>query len=407
MNAKKKKTLWFNDFVIDNDDIIFASGSFNGLFRANFKTGRSKFLACFPGEAMDGYHLYCGTYKYGNRILFIPAGGKQFLVYDMLNQSFEVIMFRDMNRKNEPFRYKYHGSVQVGKYVYVFGHSIPEILRVDMDNLKIKLYEGWLDELYKFGRKEEAPFFFEDVCAVDDSIFAVTGQNNSIIELDTKTDKIQIHSIGEKGSIYETLAYDGEYFWLTEQAKRIVKVDKKNWSCQYKEIEKNNTIKYFVSSIVMQEMVWLRSDRLGNIIQISCKDFAIKELDILYGEPDELYPNDNAFNLYLMKKIAENELVILCVQDCQMHLFDQKGEFKKEKFLWKDAEQDYFDDALYLLYKTSGKLKITERICRNVPSNNLYRFLYFVSYADIINISVEKSFNNGNTIHTYITDMLA
>lgn len=407
MNAGKKKTLWFNDFVIDNDDIFFASGSFNGLFHADFKTGRSEFLACFPGEAMDGYHLYCGTYKYGNRILFIPAWGKQFLVYDMRNQSFEAIMLRDINKKSEPIRYKYYGSIQVGKYVYVFGHSISEILRVDMDNLKIKHYESWLDELYKFGKKEEAPFFLKDVCVVDDSIFAVTGQNNSIMELDTKTDRIQFHSIGEKGSIYETLAYDGEYFWLTEQARRIIKVDKKNWSCQSKEIEKKDTTNYFVSSIVMQDVIWLSPDRLGNIIQVNCKDFAVKELAILYGEADELYPNDNAFNMYFMKKIAENELVFFCAQDCQWHLFDQKGEYKTLKFLWEYAEQDYYDDALYQLYKTSGELKITERICRNVPSYNLGNFICFVNHADMINKSMENSFHNGNAIHTYIKCILA
>ncbi len=394
-------TLWFNDFVIDGEDIIFSSGSFNGLFRADLRTGRSDFLGFFPGEDMLGVHLYCGTYKYKNNILFIPAWGRQFSVYDKSNKSFVSIRDGVYSKTDNLFWYKYYGSIQVEKYVYVFGGMVPEILRIDMEKLEIKYYDGWLEELYSLGRLERRPFFYKDVCLVDNSIFVVSGQNNSILELNIERDSILIHPIGERGEIYDTIAYDGGYFWLTQQAKRIIKVNKANWNIQHEDLVNKNLANCFLSSVVLHGEVFLFPDKLGNTIKFLCKDCLTRDIPVLYGKPDKWYPNDNAQNIYFVKKITEDKLVFLCAQDCQLHIWDQKGEQCRKKFQWENAAMDYYNG----LYSISNTMTIAELLHQKVPSYNLENFIYFVKRGRAKKNNLEKTFNNGNAIHAYIRDL--
>lgn len=148
--------LCMRDFVSENENtILFPSEYFNGLFRADLKTGNADLVGIFPGEDLYKESLYCSVHKYKNYILFVPSNGKQFCVYDMDEGLFQSIHSRKTSSKT----YKYNASILIGKYIYVFGGTVPEILRIDMETFQIKYYEGWLDKILQ-GWKERRESLF-------------------------------------------------------------------------------------------------------------------------------------------------------------------------------------------------------------------------------------------------------
>lgn len=394
--VKKDMSLSFNDFVFDKEGIIFASGSFNGLFQADFESGKADLIGTFPEEDMFGTHLYCGAHKYGKNILFIPAWGRRFALYNLESETFlnplpEIDLSVDMQKYG---KFAYYASISVGKYVYIFGYGKAEIIRFDMECLEGKRYEGWLETLIQFGINKDNPFFYKDICWIENSLFLVTGQNNSIVELNMKTDQIMIHPVGKKGCVYNTLAYDGKYFWLTERTKEILKVNKLNWKCQYKEIAKPIQTDYFLFSIFMNGEIWLFSNWNEKIFKVDCLDYSIKDLVIQFDESDEWYPSNEQYGYRFAKMIANDELAIFCSQDCKIHQFKDGKDFKKIKFYTKE------ENRVKEIYEWG--ISVHKRVKRfSNESNKLFSgiddFIFFIK-QDEMRIETEEK-NYGKVIY--------
>lgn len=336
---EKKMPLWFNDFVLDNGEIIFSSGSVNGLFRADIYTGEAQLIGRFPGEDMFGYHLYFQSHRHKDHILFVPARARQFALYNIKDNSFHMFLPDEIE---EMKHFKYIASVLVDKYVYSFGYKTSSIIRIDMETLEVKYYSGWLEKLYQFGNKVENAFFYKDVCVVGKSLFLVTGKNNSIVELNMNEDEIYIHPVGKKESVYNTIAFDGTSFWLTEQSKGFLKVNMKNWEYQYWEIENTIQTDCFVSSLMINNEVWLFSNHDEALYVINCKDSSIERLTVQFDKSDVWYPRNDEYG-YQFAKQLQNELAVFCTQDCQLHFLKQNEDIRRVKFFTSDLVADVYE----------------------------------------------------------------
>ena len=388
---EKKMSLWFNDFVLDNGEIIFSSGSVNGLFRSDIYTGKAKLIGRFPGEDMFGNHLYYNSHRYKDHILFVPAWARRFALYNMKDNSFHMFLPEEIGDKKH---FKYLASVLADKYVYVFGDKISSIIRIDMETLEVIYYSGWLEKLYQFGNNEENAFFFKDVCVVGKSLFLVTGKNNSIVELNMNEDKIYIHPVGKKGSVYNTIVFDGKSLWLTEQTKGFLKVNMKNWEYQYWKIENPIQTDCFVSSLMINNEVLLFSNQNEALYVINCKDPSIRRWTVQFDKSDVWYPRNDKFG-YRFAKQLRSELAVFCAQDCQLHFLKQNEDIRRVKFFTSDLMADVCE-------KNFRKMKNARTIYEsNIKFYQLEDFLLFLRNVEEESGDYERQ-DCGKTIYSCI-----
>lgn len=391
MCLSPRMSLWFNDFVFDNQDIIFASGSFNGLFRANIESGKAVLMGTFPDEEELCSHLYGGVQRYGDYILFIPAWAKNFAVYDVKQDMFCKIGIEigQNGKLNSKYNFAYYANILVGKNVYVFGYDRPEIICIDMESLEAYKYDKWQEQLMQFGEREGGPYFYKDICMIGYSLFLVTGQNNCIVELNMNTDQIYIHPVGTDGSYYNTIAYDGTYFWLTEQTQGFLKVDREDWSYQYKEIKKTIHTNYFLNSTFVYGDVWLFSNWDENIFRIYCKDSSFHMTKMIFDREDEWCGYNEQYGYRFFKKISDDKFVISCSQDCKLHLIDKGVDIMQIKFYTEDK------DVIEEVYKKNIVNKWKYGNC----ANEQYR-KYF-QLTDLMYISGKREIMSGKCCKEY------
>lgn len=361
MHEDKEISLWFYDFVLDQGQILFSAGNLNGVFQADLRTGKSRLLGIFSDESLFVSNLYCGTYLYKERILFVPMCGKEFAVYDMEKGKI-IKLHTEFAVGNRPLKNPiahFYGSLMIGKNVYAFGWDIPEIVCVDMETLHIKKYSELSEEIRSIGNKiDNGPYFFRDVCTNGNSLYVTLGMENAILELNMETDRIMIHSIGRKECIYKTLAFDGKYFWLTDQMKRIARVESKSWDFQDKEIGISLFSEYFNSSIFMNEEVWLLTNKEDNICKIECGKFSVCEKKLAYADRDKWFPNIEKYGAAMVKKIGANQLAIFAMRDCMMHILTNEDDIYRVRFYADTASEKYYTDCWY---KEGNKKIIFER----------------------------------------------
>ena len=381
--------LCMRDLVFKDDDtIIFPSENFNGLFSASIKTGKAHLIGTFPGEEMYKQRLYRGAHKYKHYILFVPAVGRHLLVYDMDKDAFQSIL----DKGASPSIFKYGASIMVNKYVYIFGgDNVPEILRIDMENFQVKYYEGWLEKICRYGEKKEKPYFYNSVCLVNNSLFAVTGQSNSILELDMQNDNIYIHSIGEKEDIFKALAWDGESFLLMDQAQNIIRADIKKGSFQYLKIENHVIKNWFSYSIVMGDEVWFVSNS-GNIVKINGNSIVNSRLET------EFYGSEQRENWYVMVKKVEKGLAFFSGPHYELHLFERGRGIKKIKILWEDPIRDYYDKYPKEYYH----LEHSKDSKNYILYENIETFIQYIKSTNNINVKEIKKSNIGKRTYDLI-----
>lgn len=362
----------------DNDTIIFPSINLNGLFSASIKTGKAYLVRTFPGEEMYKKNLYCGAHKYKHYILFVPARGRHLLVYDMDKDAFKSIL----DGGASPSIFRYGASILVNKYVYIFGATVSEILRIDMENFQVKHYEGWLEKICRYGEKKENPYFYGSVCMVNNSLFVVTGQSNSILELNMQNDNLYIHPIGEKEDIFKALAWDGESFLLMDQAQNILRADIEKGSFQYLKIENNVLENWFPFSIVMGDEVWFVSNIDEEIVKINRNSILNSRLGT------EFYGLEQRENGYSMVKKIEKKLFLFSTSHYELHLFERGQGIKKIKLFWEASIRDYYDKYPKGYYH----LELSKDSKIYAPYENIESFIKYIENTNNINAKeIEKS----------------
>lgn len=382
-------TLWFHDFVLDEKKVFFSAGGLNGLFQADLKTGESKLLGTFLGEKIFGANLYCGTYLYKSRILFVPLFGREFTVYDITKKE----IFKLQSEVTERYKAekipsaKFYASIMVGKNVYAFGWNIPEIVRIDMETLLIKTYKGWMEDLHWDEGRENEPYFNRDVCIKESSLFVVMGKDNAVLELNMDTDRIIIHSIGKEEHIYKTLTYDGKYFWLTDRMKGIVRVNGASWEYEYKKMDSFSSDAHFNSSILMDQEVWLFANKVDNIYRIDCQEFSVYEKKLDYAESDIWYPNTDRYGAVFAKKMESGQLAILTMQDCMMHFITGENDIYRVKLYAGHEAETFYEDYWF---NQEFRQIILEKY---EPPKVFYQLRSFLNYVKKDRVNLEESRN--------------
>jgi hypothetical protein len=143
INERKLK---FVDCVLINDKIWFSALNINGLFCADYKTGKAKFIGHFPSEYpigdKMGVWLYWPVQHYNNKLIFGPANANDIIVYDIKINEFIKHELRSVSREDVVYC-KFNSSILFENYIYFIPSLYPSIVRFDIETSEITYITEW------------------------------------------------------------------------------------------------------------------------------------------------------------------------------------------------------------------------------------------------------------------------
>lgn len=221
----------FERFAAYNDWMYFSSSLSNGLFRGNLKTEQTEFLGCFPKESLEQSFLYTGCARYENKIIFAPGMAECIALYDMQCNAIEMIELPDIEYKFRD-RKKFSDVFVFEHFAFFIPNRMPVIMKLDMNTCEVKLLTEWYEESLDEMLFPGDMLFTGDYAITDEKCYLPYCQKNMVLEVDLRSDETKFHRVGREETFFNTIAYDGELFWITGGMNYAV-----SWNCKTGETE--------------------------------------------------------------------------------------------------------------------------------------------------------------------------
>jgi len=208
--AAEKEAIGFHDFYSDGENIWVASNNCNGLFKINIESMEAEYIGSFPGEFLQGMHLYRSVAKVGSKLYFTPFMARSIGIYDLETNRFNTAP--ELRDKYIPF--KFERSVVHDNCIYFLPQRYKAIVRYDAEKNEITYIDDHMSELIdRYG--EKYPIYFGGGVAVqNDKAYIPCRMKNAVLEIDMAGQKCKILDIGEKGEKFIFICSCFGYFWL-------------------------------------------------------------------------------------------------------------------------------------------------------------------------------------------------
>ena len=254
-----------------NGDIYFKAYSTPGTFVLKKDTGTIRLIPEWNNKEKWHGYMYSDCSVCGSKIIYSPY--------------METRYFSILNTEDETFTYiENTKGYTVGKSV-VFGDDIyffekhPEGGRT----AKININDLKLEEVSWEGDAVENLLLFNDCCQVGGCLYGPNCNSAQICSFDIRDGRAKKYSLEKNMNSTTTVAYDGEYYWISGCCDEIVVWDKdRNVIENVIEIEHHETkLEWnmrFSSSIYRDGYIYFSPICYNKIIRIDTKTAQIEEL---------------------------------------------------------------------------------------------------------------------------------
>lgn len=299
----RKHKLWMNDIVFAEENIIFASGQFNGLFKAGIHGGEAEFLNFFPNHSRLQPRLYGNTFQYQDEILFLPDLSEYITLYNIIRKDFIYIRFPIENR-NPVMQYwpQVVGGILVGSCVYAFAAKYPCVVCYDFETKQLETYTEEIERFEMNGYETESVFFSQDIYQRENSIFVRSNIKDLVVEFDMETKKFDFYR-AEKQSLSNFCKEAGQ-----------------NFQC----------------SILFKNKIWLFPYLSGSIMIVDVQNGKRDTLDLFEKDLNKWNSND-ALGAVWFRKIYKDKLYFMSVLENKLYCFsdNEKEEFRTDFYVDK------------------------------------------------------------------------
>ncbi|MDR1688161.1 MAG: CDP-glycerol glycerophosphotransferase family protein [Clostridiales bacterium] len=209
------------DCSYDDGENIWASSMIcNALFRVSKEVWQAEYVGSFPKEEMKKHSLFRSVIKIEDKLVFCPFSAKSIGIYNLTNGEFSGISLEDTKSRNY-IQYnsysKFSAFVKCNNDVWMFPATYPKIVKLSVENGNLEYFTVSLPHKSEvFYPLFSAYFGVNAAQFVNGVIYAPLSFANSVLILDTLSNKIRLHSLKEstaKG--FSRIAFDGKYFWLS------------------------------------------------------------------------------------------------------------------------------------------------------------------------------------------------
>lgn len=196
-----EQILWTIGLCLVGEDIWFSAAGFNGIFRADIKTGEIKFVAQIPTCDKLGELNFSNVINVNGYLYFCPFFADCMCEYDVKKNSVQIYY---QDQISQP---KVNGAVYCCDRIYMF---CAEIDRIIIFNLKTKEFSNIKLDFDIVDNGER----IANIININEHIYFAF--NNKIIGIDKYTQKVSEDNVVKsvKEGAITTLAYDGESVWM-------------------------------------------------------------------------------------------------------------------------------------------------------------------------------------------------
>ncbi len=219
----KMKGQRFESVCADGKVLYFANMDTNTLGAFCPQTGEVLKLGQFPQADGRQKRITQNIGMWSGKLWMLPFNGNCVYAYDLNTGEWECYPL-PKEWPTECTKNIIFAGKQIGRYYYGFCAGRYGVMRLDMENGEIAYCRNRLEE-YKQGLlpSVNSAICRQDCCVVNEKIYVACMTGNMVLEYDTNTMDITVHTVGDKACGYATLCYDGENFWLTETGGRLIK----------------------------------------------------------------------------------------------------------------------------------------------------------------------------------------
>ena len=316
----------FEDAYINENDMWFASSSFNGLFYMNRETGKTEYIGEFIGEELSEIRLYSKVVKVDNKLFFIPFNATSIAEYDMENNQFKRIEIEDNEIKKKFLSYAVFEN-----YIYLMPLFYGRIIRFNFKIEKINYMEYWNKKIEKF--KIIKGIWFRDVFQINEKLYCPFYQKNLIMIFDLKNENMEVVELGKETDLFQGIEYDGEKFWLIPEKRGYIACWKKGEKrISYikdfpKSFEFQNQDVPFLSTSFSNGKVWILPCYANSILQIDVQTNKIHNISFEIKKPINRL-NPDTFWEFGGIHSDNNEVILYQFNTLGMIVFDKKGKIK-------------------------------------------------------------------------------
>lgn len=214
------------NMVRSGEEIYFASKNVAGFFTFHTQTKRTKQIAIdvLTECGTCSKFMFGGICVYKEKVVFAPYESSKILIYSN-DEEKKMVDINQIFYKEGQKNYYVKRAVVFQNLIYFICNKYSEMLCLNMDTLQIHILNFWKKD--SFINAESTEFIGVntggDVCVVDESFWVPLNCNNCILEVDMRTQEVNIHKINGQEMRFSTICFDGIYFWLTGYEPVVVR----------------------------------------------------------------------------------------------------------------------------------------------------------------------------------------
>ncbi|MDE7324000.1 MAG: hypothetical protein K2N73_15065 [Lachnospiraceae bacterium] len=343
-----KRGFYFQDCIRINNDIWFASGDYNGLYRYNVGNKRTERVALFPNEPFYQESLYIKICFYDNNLIFIPQYGKRINIYNLYNKLLVDIEIPNLTESIQP---PYFCEAVVYKqYLFMMGAKYPGIIKVNLENYEVEIIDQRFIKLQnEICMNIYGIFLGTEGVLEANKFFIPCYQCNKVLEINLDIGEYCLYEVGSKNNQYARIIKAGDTFVLvTHNVKNdgyVVFWDYEKDTCEEVHFE----MRGYVDRAVIEYLgdIWILSYASNEICRVGIRDKQVN----YYSVPDV----DNLGIIFA--RVVDNEL-LFCDYYTQSwykinnsmvieKVLEKIDECVSEKEIEKRLLEDEFENKLY------------------------------------------------------------
>lgn len=241
----------------------------------------------------------------GKKIYMLPYNGNVMKVFDLETEEFEEAPF-----EFEADGYKL-GSCSVGcayhdEIFILCGSANIPLCSYNVVSGQFKDRSAWRKEFfYKKGRMPEITVY-RNPCIVGNDLWLAIDEPDTLLQYNMDTDQYKFWKIGDQGTIYNTVNFDGKYFWLTGDVSAIIK-----WNPEIGELQNIDRFPELYSTKKETEWTgnfWNGIYDNGYIYYAPLNSNMLIRVDVHTGKPESILQVGNENVCFVFSKINTEEI---------------------------------------------------------------------------------------------------
>lgn len=324
-NYPNGEVLWFHDFYLLDNNIIFSAGNFNALYEYSMEEKKLKLLGHFKNENILEKQLYGKIYKYFNELTFIPLGADNIAIYNLDNGKFDFLPLPIPN-KSCGVECKFLNSIKFNKKIFMFPGYASYILEYNLEKKELIVQDNWYDDYINKWGKRSFLLFNYDMVVISNDIYLPSEQHNGLFKYSLDNNKYEFIEIDGRFNKVLTLTFDGKYLWCTTDSKKLLKMDKQGNIVD--EIDLSHNCKkedFFVRSIYDNGYLWIFISQQSVVLKIDCSNPVNNYEFIRYAQNEKSYTNLEYHAVNFVEK-KNNKIIFMARTDRKLNYISNRGE---------------------------------------------------------------------------------